>query len=829
VEAPLVPLTKTLVPPALDYAWLRAEGLARLQELSGQVWTDYNTHDPGVTLLEALCYALTDVSNRAAQPITQLLAGSSQPAPVSDLLLPASEVFANHPVTLNDYKKLLLDELGEDLKNAWITPLPGPPGHYQVALELAEVPAPMHNAAATPGLEPAAVLALLNAHRNLGEVFVQAIVLEPRSLSVSGRLELLPGHQPVAVLAELLWTFGQVLDPAMQAATVAQLAGAGVAAEDIFAGPRAHKRLLLESSFTPRLRQIGVAQLLRPGNLVAGVRALSNLRLQTGSPADQVGDLVQLADEEVPMLDVLTSLRQLVVSQYGVPVQANAEQVLRAYAHLQHESQRSLQAQYRPEQLRFADPVVLPTDLGRYDSVQHLLPSFYGVGEDGPPLGAAPARRAQIMQLKGYLLLFEQVLADFCAQVSQVGAFFTTAPPAVPHHGRLYDVPYVAPLLPGTTNSPNEAWRHDSAAAARWQHYRADPTNAYQQALARLAAGSVEAEARRGIFLTHLLARFGYTAQLYHERYPTSVAEEATLQAQQHLLQWLNTATYYRAAARLAPPAEGPPSTWAESGLEFWLHLLAGLESLPRKWAHQQHLPDVEDQVQLGDYRSLTGTPRLLVRGQSLNFPRLLEVATTTLRNTGIGLLPHSSVTVRLAPDPQQPAAEWEMELVNEPVAPGADGTDTVGSRMLAYLGHLDRAAERVSLLDHLVLKPLDMLTSPTPPTSTSAADWNFYHCQATVLLPGYATRFRPDPASGALASSRAFVEDLIRHYAPAHLLVNIWWLDYPTMREWEQVYAALAEASGLLNPSGESQPIALAVAQQRAQQFLAEHLRPAT
>lgn len=46
--------------PAFSYGDLRARGIAMAQAMSGQLWTDYNLHDPGVTLLESLCYALTE-------------------------------------------------------------------------------------------------------------------------------------------------------------------------------------------------------------------------------------------------------------------------------------------------------------------------------------------------------------------------------------------------------------------------------------------------------------------------------------------------------------------------------------------------------------------------------------------------------------------------------------------------------------------------------------------------------------------------------------------------------------------------------------------------
>ena len=39
--------------PAEDYNKLRREGILNIEKLAGNVWTDYNTHDPGITMLEA--------------------------------------------------------------------------------------------------------------------------------------------------------------------------------------------------------------------------------------------------------------------------------------------------------------------------------------------------------------------------------------------------------------------------------------------------------------------------------------------------------------------------------------------------------------------------------------------------------------------------------------------------------------------------------------------------------------------------------------------------------------------------------------------------------
>ncbi|CAN5331590.1 hypothetical protein BH23BAC1_BH23BAC1_17790 [soil metagenome] len=53
--------------PSLNFEKLREEGIKIIQNLSGGIWTDYNLHDPGVTTLEILCYALTDLGYKTEQ------------------------------------------------------------------------------------------------------------------------------------------------------------------------------------------------------------------------------------------------------------------------------------------------------------------------------------------------------------------------------------------------------------------------------------------------------------------------------------------------------------------------------------------------------------------------------------------------------------------------------------------------------------------------------------------------------------------------------------------------------------------------------------------
>jgi len=79
---------------SLDFDLLRAEGIQHLENLATEVWTDFNAHDPGITILELLSYAITDLGYRTRMlPIADLLAGND---PTKKTWFTATEVLAKH-------------------------------------------------------------------------------------------------------------------------------------------------------------------------------------------------------------------------------------------------------------------------------------------------------------------------------------------------------------------------------------------------------------------------------------------------------------------------------------------------------------------------------------------------------------------------------------------------------------------------------------------------------------------------------------------------------------------------------------------------------------
>lgn len=119
-------------PPATDFDSLRAQAVSYAQAASGNIWTDYNLHDPGVTLLEQTCFALSEIGYQAAHPIRDLLTDADGQLHYTDLALydPRS-VLPGAPVTDLDLTSYLSDQ--PDVARAWVSQT-SRPGLYSVVV-----------------------------------------------------------------------------------------------------------------------------------------------------------------------------------------------------------------------------------------------------------------------------------------------------------------------------------------------------------------------------------------------------------------------------------------------------------------------------------------------------------------------------------------------------------------------------------------------------------------------------------------------------------------------------------------------------------------------
>ena len=91
------------------FADLQKRTLDELQHLSGNVWTDYNPHDPGVTIADIANYALTELAYKLGFDLEDYLTDNDGRYPVEKYgLFTDNEVYPVSAVTEDDYRKLIL-------------------------------------------------------------------------------------------------------------------------------------------------------------------------------------------------------------------------------------------------------------------------------------------------------------------------------------------------------------------------------------------------------------------------------------------------------------------------------------------------------------------------------------------------------------------------------------------------------------------------------------------------------------------------------------------------------------------------------------------------
>jgi uncharacterized protein YegP (UPF0339 family) len=108
-----------VLPESQHYSLLRKLGVAHIEKMAARLWTDYNVHDPGITTLEMLCYAITDLGYRTAYPVEDILAEKT--VGLNDdqrHFYTARQIMPSNPVTIDDFRAVLIDVAG--VKNAWL-------------------------------------------------------------------------------------------------------------------------------------------------------------------------------------------------------------------------------------------------------------------------------------------------------------------------------------------------------------------------------------------------------------------------------------------------------------------------------------------------------------------------------------------------------------------------------------------------------------------------------------------------------------------------------------------------------------------------------------
>ncbi len=436
--------------PAMDYGALLSEGLELVQAYSGSIWTDYNEHDPGVTILEQLCYALTELAYRAAFPIADILAdpdgGLGTVAPV---LYRPSRILPAEPVTLADYRRLLIDRV-EGLANVWLEPrfaAGAPTGLYRIRPYVAPpVPGLYDHGFEDPGVAERTARVFVR-HRALGEDFEWVRPLTRVRTMFAATVSIDGSAPPEQVMAELIQRLACYLAPEPRRRPLADLVARGLSLAEIFEGPLLVNGFIAPADLAGRRRQVNAAELADQAAGVAGVLAVGGAELWV--EPDRQGEAM-LEDGQYfgldAQLDAEPMLIQLIVDGRPVPVDRN--EVKRRLKRLWDEHRRT----YRlgPDFRRlFPAPRGRYRELDQYTPVAGQFPAVYGIGPRGLPPEAGPERRAQAKQLEGFLALFDRLMADYLDRLANIRPLIAADPLDQSDFERpLAEIaPWMAPLL----------------------------------------------------------------------------------------------------------------------------------------------------------------------------------------------------------------------------------------------------------------------------------------------------------------------------------------------------------------------------------------------
>lgn len=490
--------------PILDWTALVEEGRATLAAMSDGRWTDFNAHDPGITILELVAYALTDLGYRAAHPIADLMAGSTPlPSPAASLTTRA--------VTLADLRRLGLDVAGA--RNVWIEPATSPgvrlrhaPGAREIGFDTGDgagaaegtqtvvlagvhrvvIEKSSHEDLGSADLARAVALRL-HGERNLGEDFDSFSVLEPQAVVVAADVEIDDPAQAEAILLDILGRLDGYLSPQPVRRSVAELRQAGLASDAIYDGPLLTRGLTAGPADPGgRRRILHLSDVIAELAATAGVRATRRVRLGTSLAGTETGAIawsLPIDGDRVPAFDIAASRIRLLAAGAVALDSMQRPDLAQRFA-------QGVRARLADAEAMRDDPPAAGRDrrVADYRPLRLDLPRAYGVQPGSLGRDATPARQAAANQLRAYLALIDALLANAFAQLAGASALLSTSV----GDGRSY---FSQAAEPASDEHPLLS----AGLTGEALQNLVEPT------------GGVAAIARRNRFLAHLLARFGET------------------------------------------------------------------------------------------------------------------------------------------------------------------------------------------------------------------------------------------------------------------------------------------------------------------------------
>ncbi|MFD1614236.1 hypothetical protein [Gelatiniphilus marinus] len=448
----------------LDFAFLRELGLKHLESFGSKIWTDYNTHDPGITIMEMLCYAITDLSQRIEMPIENLLASETDNfKKMHQQFLSAVNILPSKPVSALDYRKLFVHI--KEVKNAWIVKHEQKIflncENHQMSYNAFKVDDDSQKNFTLKGLNDIyidfeadvedkdavfkKVKKLYHKNRNLCEDLVNVCEIPEQHISVCAYLDISPDADEERIQALIIRAIGLYLAPSVSFYSLKQMYDKGYTTDQIFEGPVPFEKGCIdpedfqggfvdnEELYNASLRkEIRLSDIIKIIMNIEGVLTIKDISIKTCDGDETNSDpwIICVKENHKPVLcwdkddedckNCSTSIFNF--SKGFLPIGVNKKRVIAMLKELELEEQNQL------ENIKTED-VVFPlgefSSAKAYTSIQNDFPETYGISRNGLPANANKQRKAKAKQLKAYLLFFDQILANYFAHLSKVKDLLT--------------------------------------------------------------------------------------------------------------------------------------------------------------------------------------------------------------------------------------------------------------------------------------------------------------------------------------------------------------------------------------------------------------------
>jgi len=399
----------------LNYRLLRQYGLDYISKLSGKIWTDYNVHDPGITILELLCYALTDLGYRASFDIKDILTfPNAQHPEMEDRFIPAEKILSSLPITLDDYREWFIKK-NPYLRNIWFKPIE----------KSLNVPIECFGKIRHGNILPYKSVKLKGFYRIIADMNEDEFVRQKSELDGNGRKEFLKGHirsqfMSIRNLCEEIEDV-VILDKINVGICVDIEIKPDIAYEPVIREVSRKIGAYINNERTDNVKkeQLNVSDAV---NLIMDIPGVVNIHHIHFVPEKEEKD--NLIETQTRFNLTLAgdskdryafrfdhSLNEFVVTRglLSLKVSSLSESIYK-----ENDNENTSQGVNRHL------PVGKNRELDQYISIQDEFPRVYQLGREKIAASASNLRKAQRLQLKAYLIFFDQLLADYLAQLNSV-------------------------------------------------------------------------------------------------------------------------------------------------------------------------------------------------------------------------------------------------------------------------------------------------------------------------------------------------------------------------------------------------------------------------